>query len=593
MEPALPATRRRRPRRGSTERPIDTRLVRSVALLLLVPIVITAATVVRSGPLPAPTLPAGFDGATALALTRELARDYPSRVPGTPEGARAARWFEQRLSLYGLEVTRDAWSDHVPGLGRTTLLNLQVVVQGTLEEAIVVMAHRDTKVGSAGANDNASGTAALIELARAYATGGTGSASQRRPLHTLVFLSTDGGNYGALGSARFARSPRWRARVSAGLSLDGVGGRSRPRIELSGLGAHSPPVTLVRTLERRAATTLERPLRQPGVLTQLVALGLPFGYGEQAPLLGAGIPAIRLTTSPDAGVAPGADETEGLDAARLARLGVAAEATLGSLDGAVELPETTAAALFLGNRAIRGWALALLLATATLPFVAAALDLLGRARRRRLPLRGAWMALRRRAGFWLFGAAILFALAVGGALPVDGEPPLPDEPPLDAWPLGAVLVAAAVGLLTWLRERALLLPRARATEDEELAGFCVGFVALSGVAVGTVVVNPYGLVFLLPSLYAWLWLPHLRSSRGGPADLLFGAGLAGPVLALVVLHEQLDLGTRAPLYLLGLLTSGVISWPTALVVVGWAACTAQIGALVAGRYAPLARSSGR
>ncbi|MGI8974494.1 MAG: M28 family peptidase [Gaiella sp.] len=591
MEPALPATPRRRPRRGSPERPIDTRLVRAVALLLALPVVIVAATVAQPGPLPGPTLPAGFDGAAALTLSRELARAHPSRVPGTLEGGQAAAWFEQRLALYGLPVTRDEWTADVPGLGRTKLVNLQAVVRGTLDDAIVVMAHRDTRVGSAGANDNATGTAALIELARGYAAVGAGGAAQRRPLHTLLFLSTDGGAYGGIGAARFAARSPWRGRVSAGVSLDGLGGREPPRLELSGLGAHSPPAALVRTVESRGGDVLGRSLRRPGLLTQLVALGLPFAYGEQAPLLAAGIPAVRLTTSPEAGVAPGADEIEGLNATRFARLGVTAEETLGSLDASVELPETTAAALFLGDRAIRGWALALLLVVATVPFVAGALDLLGRARRRRIPLQGAWRALRRRAGLWLFGIAIVFVLALGGALPIGGKPPPPDEPPVDAWPLGAVIAAIAVGLLAWLRERALLLPRRRATEDEELAGFCVTFVALSGVAVATVVVNPYGLVFLLPSLYAWLWLPHLRRTRGGPADLLFGAGLVGPVLALVVLHEQLDLGARAPLYLLGLLTSGVISWPTALVLAAWAACAAQIAALAARRYAPLDASA--
>ena len=136
----------------------------------------------------------------------------------------------------------------------------------------------------------------------------------------------------------------------------------------------------------------------PGLLGQLVSLALPFGYGEQAPLLGEGVPALRITTAPDGGTPPGGDELAGLDAGRLARLGRASELLLTSLDAAVELPSTTDGALYLGDRAVRGWALELLLLAAVVPFAGAALDLLSRCRRRRLPLAPAWRALRRRLG---------------------------------------------------------------------------------------------------------------------------------------------------------------------------------------------------
>ena len=72
----------------------------------------------------------------------------------------------------------------------------------------MITAHRDNNGEGQGANDNASGTAALVELARAYApaTGTTTVATQ--PSHTLVFVSTDGGAFGALGAARFAERSR-------------------------------------------------------------------------------------------------------------------------------------------------------------------------------------------------------------------------------------------------------------------------------------------------------------------------------------------------------------------------------------------------
>ena len=158
---------------------------------------------------------------------------------------------------------------------------------------------------------------------------------------------------------------------------------------------------------------------------------------------------------------------------------------LGSLDGAVELPDGTDGALYLGDRAVRGWALQLLLLTAVAPFVAAAFDLLSRCRRRRLRLRPAWRALRRRVGLWLVLLLLLGVAAVAGALPLEPPlPPPPDEPPVDAWPVGVVVLGVVVVVLVWLRARAHLVPRVRATPEVELAGYAVAFVGLMLVAAG-------------------------------------------------------------------------------------------------------------
>ena len=94
------------------------------------------------------------------------------------------------------------------------------------------------------------------------------------------------------------------------------------------------------------------------------------------------------------------------------------------------------------------------------------------------------------------------------------------------------------------------------------------------------VVNPFALAFVLPSLYSWLWLPALRG-RGWLADLVFGLGLAGPVVCVVVLAEQLGLGARTPLYTVGLATSGTTPWLLSLCALVWAAVAGQIAALVA------------
>ena len=150
-----------------------------------------------------------------------------------------------------------------------------------------------------------------------------------------------------------------------------------------------------------------------------------------------------------------------------------------------------------------------------------------------------------------------------------------------------------MGALVWLRARARLVPRVRATPENELAGYAVAFLGLVGVAAGMALVSPYGLLFVLPSLYAWLLLPQLRRAPGWVTDVAFGLGFLGPVLALVVLAEQLDLGLRAPLYAASLLTTGVVPWTATLCLVAWAAVAGLVGSLAAGRYAEPAASSGR
>src|SRR5207302_1255336 len=113
-------------------------------------------------------------------------------------------------------------------------------------QEIVVMAHRDDTAVDTGLNDNASGTAALVELARSYAPT---AAAQRVSLpYSLVFLSTDGGAEGARGAAHFAADPHARQNILAVVNLDSIGGRdgtgrrSRPgagELRLSRSAAHS------------------------------------------------------------------------------------------------------------------------------------------------------------------------------------------------------------------------------------------------------------------------------------------------------------------------------------------------------------------
>jgi Zn-dependent M28 family amino/carboxypeptidase len=131
---------------------------------------------------------------------------------------RAEALLQERLAKAGYEVERQAFVAR----GRT-VANLVVERPGAdkAAEIVVVGAHYDSAEGTPGANDNATGTAAALALARAFAA--------RAPARTLRFVfftneempwfQTD-----QMGSLVYARRCRERnERIVAMLSLETIG----------------------------------------------------------------------------------------------------------------------------------------------------------------------------------------------------------------------------------------------------------------------------------------------------------------------------------------------------------------------------------
>jgi hypothetical protein len=572
-----------RPRRGSVERPINARLVRGTWLFVALPLLLAAFTVGRPQPLPAPTLPPAFDGTTAEQLTRELARNYPDRAPGSAGSLGAAEWVSEQLALYGFEPQTDRFQASIPGRGRVELQNIVAVARGDSPRAIVITAHRDNNGQGRGANDNASGTAALIELARAYAPV-AGSTLQARPSHTLVFVSTDGGAFGAIGAARFAENSPYRGEALAVVSLDAIAGAGPPRLLIAGDTARSPAAALVRTAAVRVLEQSGREPERPPGLRQLLDLGFPFTFGEQGPFVARGIPAVTLTTVPDAPAQ--AFEDDPLNAARLGELGRATQNLVGSLDAGLELAQGTTSYVYLGARFVRGWTIELVLLTALLPFMIGTIDLFARCRRRRVRLGPAVRSLRRRLLFWGYAGGLFFVAAKLGAFP-DGEPrPLPVDRGLY---VPSPVVLGVLGLLLlagWLVARERLIPRRPARIEETIAGHTVALLALGLTALVVVATNPFSLIYLLPSLYAWLWLPQTHAAHPIVRFTLLALGFTGPLILMLSFSTRFGLGLETPWYLLTLVSVGYVPWIAVLLGLVWLAIGAQLTALTAGRYGP-------
>lgn len=581
----MEASRRSRPRRGSLERPLNARLYRSTFLVLSLPLLILAFSVVRIGSLPAPQLPPSFDANGARSLAVDLATRYPDRTPGSAGALQAAQWFRDQMRLYGLPVAADHWTAHVPGLGHPQLENLWAVAAGQSNDAIVLLAHRDDTGTGPGANDDASGTAALIELARSFAQPDTVGAQPVRSAHTLVFLSTDGGSYGGLGAERFVE--RLPFHVVATINLDAIAGDGAPRVVITGDAARSPAAALVETAAKRILEQTGAPVRRAGFFQQLVDLGFPYTLYEQGPFVAHGIPAITITTAGERPPNAFQDRTQALSTPRLAQLGRATQQLLGSLDQGLELAQGTTSYVWAGDRIVRGWAIELLLAALLVPYVVAVVDLFAHCRRRGIALLPALRSLRSRLWFWAFVGAAFYAFGFVGAWPSGiPRPPSPSSHVAGDWPvlaLTAYLLLVAVG---WIVARHRLVPRRPVTSEERLAGETAALLGLGVVSLLVLATNPFALLFALPAVHLWLWLPQVRTGAPPARWLVFAAGLAGPAIVPLSLALRFGLGFDAPWYLLELMSVGYVHMPAVVIALGGAACTAQLVAVAAGRYMP-------
>jgi hypothetical protein len=583
MATVPPRTERRRARPGSVERPVNGRLYRGTWLLVGLPLLVAAFSVARPSPLPRAFLPE-FDGQATKDLATDLVTNEPNRFPGT---LGPVAWFREQLAHYGLPVHTERFSAVIPGHGRVQMQNLVAEAIGRSPRTIVVMAHRDNDGTGPGANDNASGTAMLIQLARAYGTPPGFSGSALHPNHTILFVSTDGGAFGALGAAAFAAHSPLRHDVAAVIDLDSVAGPGRIALEINGDVPRRPSGTLVETAATRVAAQIGRRPARDSILRQLVDLGFPYSLYEQAPFATHGIGALTLTTAQDNPPDPLGDNPQKLRVEKLNQVGRSAQDLLGTLDEGVEFAQGTSSYLYLGSRLIRGWAVELVLIACLLPFLAAAVDLFARCRRRRIPLAPALRSLRSRLGFWAWVAVLFELFGLLGAWP-DGAP-RPVSPRSDAatnWPAGMLILLGLLALGGWLVTRERLLPRGKVGAEEELAGHTAALLALAALSLLVVATNPFALLFLLPSLHAWLWLPQMRRLGVAARVGVLALGFAGPVLLIGEFAGRYGLGWDAPWYLAELRIVGYVPFVVLPLLVVWLAGAGQLAALSVRRYAP-------
>ena len=194
-------------------------------------------------------------------------------------------------------------------------------------------------------------------------------------------------------------------------------------------------------------------------------------------------------------------------------IGLATLDAVNAMEEGISLAQGPSSYIFLGQRLIQGWAVELVLVAMLLPFIAAAVDLFARCRRRRIPISPAFRSYRSRLAFWGLGGLVFLLFGAAGFLGTSNGRPAPLN---DArWPIGALLVLALLGVASWLVVRDRLTPRRAIETEEELAGYTAALLALAVVGLLVAATNPYALIFLLPCLHFWLWLPQVQARTRG------------------------------------------------------------------------------
>ncbi len=427
---------------------LNVRMYRIAWLLAVVGILVVLLTLTSPASVPSPAVPPAISGAAIVNATDTVAALAPTRPPGSAGDEAVAAWVQQQFiesSGAGNSVTGGAaqvGQQQFVARWRGRLIyvtNVYLSLPGTLTgpsqlPAIVIAAPRDTPPGVAA---DASATGMLVALAQLAA-----NTTHQRP---LIFVSLDASTVGNAGM-------RWFLPKIHGVSVGAVINVDAPD--------ESPPSGAVWVwaggrdnrqaidLEQMARTAIARAggtaATEPGVVTQLLRLAVPQTFGDQAPAIAQGVPAVTVAGRPDTPVYGPATAGEG----QLAIFGNAVLGLAGSLDVMTSIPGPSAS-LFVAGRELDAVALMVILFLLIMPVLAVAVDASLRLRRAQIGWRLGLAALGWRVLPWVAAACTGTALARAGLMPgmSAGEVPQPADAPVLVRSLVALAAIVVVGLV--------------------------------------------------------------------------------------------------------------------------------------------------
>src|SRR5438105_10035597 len=167
---------------------------------------------------------AAFLNAQELALREELRSDV-EMLGGTigernmvryGQLVRATEFIENSFARAGLKPRRDTYE-----LNGLACHNIETEIRGASSRIVLVGAHYDSVLGSPGANDNGSGVAALLALARRFAV-----RSPNDTLRFVAFVNEEPPYFQTPQMGSFVYASRCKARgdqIGAMISLETIG----------------------------------------------------------------------------------------------------------------------------------------------------------------------------------------------------------------------------------------------------------------------------------------------------------------------------------------------------------------------------------
>jgi hypothetical protein len=535
---------------------LNGRLYRAAFLPFLFALAIAAFSLgSRPGALSSSLAPDAFEGAPAFAELKSIAARFPHRTPGSRGDEQLAQHVASTLE--GLGGSRGGgFSVHTYRFeaqtidGERSLTNVVAQRAGSTSEApILILAHRDA--AGRGAQAELSGTAALLELARVFAT--------RETKRTIVIASTSGGSGGNAGAQQLAAE--LHEPFDAAIAIGDVAGTRmrRPFVVPYSDGLGSAPLQLQRTVDEAIGQEAGVSAGAPSIAAQLSHLVFPMALGEQGVLNAAGVPAVLVQVSGERGPAAG----EGVSMERLEGFGRAVLSAVDALDSSPSVSSSMQTGLVLSHKTLPMWVLRLLVITFLLPPLVAGVDGLARARRRRLPV-GRWVLWTLSCALPFFSCALL--AWVLGVLGVLGEAPSGPVPPaaltLDGTAITALVAVALTFALAWLLWGALVRRlRWGGPPAPEVAGLSLMLVAIP-LALIAWLGDPLTALLAIPALHLWLLIASPETLALGERTrrvALLGLVAIGVLpLALLILSYASQLG----------LGGGEVAWTGLLLLAG-------------------------
>lgn len=183
---------------------------------------------------------------------------------GNRRNGEAANYIAGELRKLGLEVTKD--------------YNVIGTLKGKSDKKIVIVGHMDTVSNTVGADDNASGSSGVMEMAKAI----TAHYSNEMPNHTFVFLVTEDEEIGLRGAKAYVKAARRAGtadKIKFALNMDMVAYNSNGVLDLE----------TDSKFKKQAMYMAEMAAKYTSLRINLVLN--PWG-SDHMPFINAGIPAV-------------------------------------------------------------------------------------------------------------------------------------------------------------------------------------------------------------------------------------------------------------------------------------------------------------